>query len=93
MTNAQRSLTPGDLEFIERLVNKDTGDIAVALGRSFERLEERIDAVESRLYSRLSDLEDKVEASRQAIADQLGEMRGEIREITHPREHEVMSQD
>jgi len=34
--------------------NKNGDDIAVSIGRSFERLEERIDGAESRLYSRLA---------------------------------------
>ena len=60
------------MELIERVVCKNGDDIAVSVGRSFERLEERIDAAESRIYSRLADLEDKVEAARQDIADTSG---------------------
>ena len=52
----------------------------IAISRSFERLEERIDGAESRLYSRLADVEDKVEAGRQAISDELGDIRDEIRQ-------------
>ena len=63
------SLEQKDVELIERVIYKNGDDIAVSIGRSFERLEERIDAAESRIYSRLSDLEDKVEAARQDIAD------------------------
>jgi hypothetical protein len=55
------SLDQKDLELIERVVYKNADDIAVAIGRSFERLEERIDAAESRIYSRLSELEDRLE--------------------------------
>ena len=61
-----------DLESIERIAYKNADDIAVAIGRSFERLEERMDATESRLYSRLAEVEDKVEASRQDLSDELG---------------------
>ena len=75
------SLEPKDLELIERIMYKNGDDIAVSISRSFERLEERIDAVESRLYSRLSELEDVVEGSRQNISDTLGDVRAEIREI------------
>jgi hypothetical protein len=55
------SLEPKDLELIERVIYKNGDDIAVSIGRSFERLEERIDAVESRIYGRLSDIEDKID--------------------------------
>ena len=76
------SLDQKDLELIERLVYKNADDIAVSIARSFERLEERIDATESRLYSRLADIEDKIEASRQDIADDVGTVREELRELT-----------
>jgi hypothetical protein len=61
------ALDPTDLEAIERLIYKNGDDIAVSIARSFERLEERIDAVESRLYSRFADVEDKIEAVRSDI--------------------------
>jgi len=35
-----------DLELIERVIYKNGDDIAVSIGRSFERLEERIDAAD-----------------------------------------------
>lgn len=56
------ALDQKELELIERLVYKNADDIAVSIGRSFERLEERIDAAESRIYSRLGDVEDKLES-------------------------------
>ena len=74
------SLDQKDLELIERVIYKQGDDIAISIGRSFERLEERIDAAESRIYSRLSDLEDKVEASRQDTSDEIGDLRQELRE-------------
>lgn len=55
------SLDKNDLEMIERVIYKNGDDIAIAMGRSFERLEERIDAAEARIYARLADLEDKLE--------------------------------
>ena len=55
------SLEQKDLESIERVVYKNADDIAVSIGGSFERLEERIDAAESRIYGRLSELEDRLE--------------------------------
>ena len=72
-------LKPADLEAIERVIYRNGDDIAVSIGRSFERLEERIDAAKSRLISRLSEIEDKTEACRQDISDELGEVREELR--------------
>jgi hypothetical protein len=51
-------LTEKDLELIERVIYKNGDDIAVSISRSFERLEERIDAAESRIYTRLIEVED-----------------------------------
>ncbi len=64
-----------DVELLERLMNKNSDDIAVSISRSFERLEERIDAAESRTYARLAEVEDKVESSRQDLSDTLGEIK------------------
>jgi hypothetical protein len=49
------------VELIERAIYKNADDIAVSIARSFERLEEHIDATESRLYGRLADIEDRLE--------------------------------
>ena len=49
-----------DIELIERVIYKNGDDIAVSIGRSFERLEERIDAAESRIYGRLIEIEDQI---------------------------------
>ena len=54
------NLNNKDLELIERVIYKNGDDIAVCMGRSFERLEERIDATEARLYGRLAELEDRI---------------------------------
>ncbi len=70
-----------DLELIERLIYKNGDDVAISITRSFERLEERVDAMESRIYSRLSDIEDRIEASRQDISDEIGLVREEIRDL------------
>ena len=82
------SLEQKDIELIERVIYKNSDDIAVSIARSFERLEERLDAVESRLYSRLADVEDKIEGSRQDVADELGDIKGELREIARAGDHE-----
>jgi prefoldin subunit 5 len=73
------ALEQKDLELIERVIYKNGDDIAVSIGRSFERLEERIDAAESRIYSRLAEIEDKIEAARQDASDNLGDLREELR--------------
>jgi prefoldin subunit 5 len=73
------ALEQKDLELIERVIYKNGDDIAVSIGRSFERLEERIDAAESRIYSRLAEIEDKIEASRQDASDNFGDLREELR--------------
>jgi len=55
------ALDQTDLELIERFIYKNGDDIAISIGRSFERLEEHIDSAEARIYGRLADLEDKLE--------------------------------
>jgi prefoldin subunit 5 len=74
------ALDKADLELIERIIYKNGDDIAVSIGRSFERLEERIDAAESRIYSRLAEVEDKIEAARQELSDKIGDVREEIQD-------------
>ncbi|MFZ0826564.1 MAG: hypothetical protein WAO02_03995 [Verrucomicrobiia bacterium] len=73
------ALDQKDFELIERVIYKNGDDIAVSIGRSFERLEERIDAAESRIYSRLAEVENKIEAGRQELADKLGDVLKEVR--------------
>jgi DNA-binding Lrp family transcriptional regulator len=80
------SLDQKDIELIEHLMFKSSDDIAVSISRSFERLEERIDASESRLTSRLAEVEDKVEASRQDTSDSIGEIKEEVRDVMRLRE-------
>lgn len=53
------SLNQKDFEQIERIIFKNSDDIAVSLARSFERLEERIDAMDSRLHSRFAEISDQ----------------------------------
>lgn len=80
------SLDQKDIELIEHLLFKSSDDVAVSISRSFERLEERIDASESRLTSRLAEVEDKVEASRQDTSDSIGEIKEEVRDVMRLRE-------
>jgi len=77
--NSNNALSQADLESIERVVFKQNDDIAVSIARSFERLEERMDAMEARLHSRISELEDRAAANRQSIEDSLGDVREDIR--------------
>lgn len=75
------ALDSKDTEVIERILYRSAHDIGASITRSFGQLEQRIDAAESRLYSRLADVEDRVDNSRQEIADELGEVRAELREV------------
>jgi hypothetical protein len=75
------ALEQKDLELIERVIYKNGDDIAISIGRSFERLEERIDAAESRIYSRLAEIEDKIEAARQDLDDKIGDVREDIKDM------------
>jgi hypothetical protein len=74
-----------EIEQIERLIYKSADDIAIGTARSFERFEERLDAMESRLYSRIADLENEVALARADITgkfDGLGrEIVGQVSEI------------
>ena len=72
------NLTKSDMDMIEKLIFKNGDDIAISIGRSFERLEERIDAAESRIYSRLADIEDRVDGARQDISESLETIKEEI---------------
>ena len=74
------SLEKKDLELIESLIYKNSDDIAVSISRSFERLEKRNDESEARLYSRISELEDKIESNRQDTSDSIGDLKEEVRD-------------
>ena len=85
------ALDTKDLEHIERLLFKSADDVAVSIARSFERLEERMDSTESRLYSRIAELEDKVEGSRQDLSDELGLIRENMQEVLRRHDDEPQS--
>ncbi len=74
------SLEQKDLELIEHIIFKNSDDIAISLARSFERLEKKDNDSESRLYSRLSELEDKIESGRQDMSATISEIKEEIRD-------------
>jgi len=57
------------IESIEHIIYKNSDDVAVSIARSFERLEERIEAMESRLYSRFADLEDGMQEAKELIKE------------------------
>jgi hypothetical protein len=84
------ALEQKDLEQIERLIYKNADDIAVSIARSFERMEERVDAAESRLYGRMSDLEDAIEESQEKISGQVLELQGDILDLTRK---DIQSED
>lgn len=82
------SLEPKDLELVERIVYKNADDIAVSISRSFERLEERLDGAESRIYSRISDLENYVDNIKQELIDTLSDFKDEMRAMKPVEEEE-----
>jgi hypothetical protein len=80
------TLTQTDIELIEHILYKNSDDTAVSITRSLERLEDRIDVAEARIYARISNVEDRIETVRQDVADELGEMKDEIRDFVRSRE-------
>jgi len=71
-------LEQSDLDHIERIIYKNSDDLAISIARSFERLEERIDAAESRIYTRLTDLEDKVGACEHNVLQDFDSLRSAL---------------
>jgi hypothetical protein len=80
------SLEPKDLEILERMLYKNAEDIFISITRGCERLVERVDAAESRIYSRMAEVDDRVEGARQENVDILTELKEEIREGARLRE-------
>ena len=60
-------LKPADLEAIERVIYRNGDDIATAIGRSFERLEEKMETFESRFHGRLAEIEKEVRTELTAL--------------------------
>jgi len=75
------ALEQKDLEAIEHIIYRNADDIAVSISRSFERMEEHIDSAEARLFTRLSEVEDRIEVSRHDLSDQIAQVRGDTREL------------
>lgn len=61
MNNETTHFNQKDMDMLERLIYKNNDDLSIAIARSFERLEERIDAQEARIYSRISEIEENIE--------------------------------
>ncbi len=57
------SLEQKDLEVIESIIRKVSDDVTIASQRSSERLEERLDGAETRIYCRLGDIEEEIKRS------------------------------
>jgi len=60
-------LTRNAIESIERIIDKNREDMALRFDHSCELVEERIDVMESRLYSRFEAVEDSLAAAKQLI--------------------------
>ena len=58
-----------DLDAIERFPNNTNYNIVGAIVRGFERLEERLNATEARLFSRLAELEDRLAKKNGPFSD------------------------
>ncbi len=80
------SLEQKDIELIDRLLYKNNDDLAASVARSFERLEERIDAAETRIYSRLADIEEKVERGQDGVVGEFIRVKGRGGELVRGRE-------
>lgn len=74
------ALSKKDVETIESIIYKNADDTAVSIARTFERFEERLDALESRVSARIADVEDRLVGIRQNIEDRISEVRADIRE-------------
>ena len=83
------TLEQKDIEIIEHLIYKNSDDIAISIARSFERLEKHVMDSEGRLHNRLSELDDKLDATRQDISDILGDMKEEIRDTIRYKNSEL----
>ena len=79
--------TPQEIEQLQSIIDRANDDTAISIARSFERLEERIDAMESRLYSRLVEIDDQIVQETGILSDKIADLRNKpkrsTREITH----------
>lgn len=79
------SIEQKDIEIFEKMIYKNGDDIAVSIARSFERLEERMDAIESRTYGRLADIDDKIDLTGREILDRLADIEEELQDVKRSR--------
>ncbi len=75
------ALEQKDIELLERIIYKNGDDIAVSIARSFERLEERIDSAESRIFSRLEDIENKITDGQEEVRGQINTIASDLKDI------------
>lgn len=83
------TLEQKDIEIIENLIYKNSDDIAISIARSFERLEKNNMDTESRIHNKISELDDKIDATRQDISDSLGDIKDEIRDNMRFKNSEI----
>lgn len=58
------TLTQQDFDAFGHLMDERNDNIVVSIARSFERLEEHLGDTESRLYNRIAEAEDAIDALR-----------------------------
>jgi hypothetical protein len=75
-----------DIEVIEKIIFKNGDDISNMIARKCERLEQRIDMIESRLTERILTLSDNAETMRQELVDRLGDIKEEMNILTRTEE-------
>jgi len=75
------SLDQKDLELLETVLYRNSDNIGIAIGRSFERLEEHMDNMESRIYKRLAEIDEHSEDVKQILKDNFDLIREDLREI------------
>ena len=71
------------------MIFRNSDDIAISIARSFERLEKHYFDSEARLYSRLGEIDDRIDASRQDISDTIGDIKEEIRDSMRFKNNEI----
>lgn len=76
------TLQQNDLEIVERIIRRTCDDISISVDRSIERIEERVDAMETRIYSRMADLEDMHHDTLQTVCDILDALKEDIRDLS-----------
>lgn len=73
-----QTLQPKDIDLIQTMIFKSQDNVAVTLCRSLERLEEKIADTESRLYTRIAEVEDTVNSGRQDTMDMIADIKNTL---------------